>query len=68
MVGNWNPASPPSDPENADYAYNLAVSLDQIRQRKPALEYYQRALDLARDRQAMFDRNQVSARVAELQK
>lgn len=57
-----------SDPENADYAYNLAVSLDQIRQRKPALEYYQRALDLARDRQAMFDRNQVSARVAELQK
>ena len=32
-----------ADPENADFAYNLAVSLDHLRQPQLALEYYQRA-------------------------
>ncbi len=31
-------------PDNADYAYNLAVSLDQLRQHAAALSYYERAL------------------------
>lgn len=35
------------DPVNADYAYNLAVSLDQLGQREAAANYYQRAVDLA---------------------
>ena len=35
------------DPENPDFAYNLAVSLDQLHQTKLALEYYRRALALA---------------------
>jgi len=36
-----------NEPTNADYAYNLAVSLDRLRQTGPAAAYYQRALDLA---------------------
>lgn len=56
------------DPENADYAFNLAVSLDQLRQKKPALEYYQRAIVLAEKRAASFDPGQVRARVQELSK
>ena len=43
------------DPQNADYAFNLAVSLDQLRQKKTALEYYQRALALAGNHAASFD-------------
>jgi hypothetical protein len=55
-----------ADPENADYAFNLAVSLDQLRQRKSALDYYQRALALADKRPGGFDRAQAQARVREL--
>src|SRR5262245_10688593 len=56
------------DPENADFAFNLAVSLDQLRQKKPALEYYQRALALAEKRAASFDAGQARLRVQELSK
>ncbi len=57
-----------ADPENADYAFNLAVSLDQLRQDKPALDYYQRALALAQWHPTSFDRAQASARIRELQR
>jgi tetratricopeptide (TPR) repeat protein len=56
------------NPENADYAFNLAVSLDQLRQSKPALQYYQRALLLTELRAASFSRAQARARVQELSK
>lgn len=56
------------DPQNADYAFNLAISLDQLRQKKPALEYYQRALALAEKRAGTFDPGQARARVQELSK
>jgi tetratricopeptide (TPR) repeat protein len=56
------------DPENADYVFNLAVSLDQLRQKKTALEYYQRALALAGKRPATFDSAQARTRVQELSK
>jgi tetratricopeptide (TPR) repeat protein len=56
------------DPQNADYAFNLAISLDQLRQKKPALEYYQRALALAEKRAGTFDPSQARARVQELTK
>ena len=55
-----------ADPENADYAFNLAVSLDQLRQKRSALEYYQRALALAKTRPVSFDRDQAAARAQEL--
>jgi tetratricopeptide (TPR) repeat protein len=54
------------DPENADYAFNLAVSLDQLRQSKLALEFYQRALALSDKRAASFPPAQARARVQEL--
>jgi tetratricopeptide (TPR) repeat protein len=44
-----------AEPENADFAYNLAVSLDQLRQPKLALDYYRRAIALAEKRAAGFD-------------
>lgn len=56
------------DPENPDYAYNLAVSLDHLRQPKLALEYYLRALSLAGSRPVGFNTAQVEARVRELQR
>jgi tetratricopeptide (TPR) repeat protein len=57
-----------SDPENADFTFNLAVSLDQMHQKQPALGYYQRAISLAAARPASFDRVQANARVQELQR
>jgi len=55
-----------ADPENADFAYNLAVSLDHLRQPKNALQYYQRALVLAEKRGAAFDLQAARSRAAEL--
>jgi Flp pilus assembly protein TadD len=55
-----------AEPENADYAYNLAVSLDQLRQRQLALEYYKRALALTGTKPAAFDRAQVETRIRDL--
>ncbi|MQA42809.1 tetratricopeptide repeat protein, partial [Rugamonas aquatica] len=53
-------------PDNADYAYNLAVGLDRLNQPKLALKYYQRALALAQDHAAAFDRNALRLRLHEL--
>jgi len=55
-----------TEPENPDFAYNLAVSLDQIRQQKQALEYYRRALSLAQQRASSFDQALARNRVQEL--
>ena len=55
-----------TDPENADYAYNVAVSLDHLRQPKLALEYYRRALALAEKRSASFAPDAARARVQQL--
>jgi tetratricopeptide (TPR) repeat protein len=52
-----------AEPEHPDYAYNLAVSLDHLRQPNPALEYYQRALALAGNRAVGFNSAQVEARI-----
>ncbi len=54
------------DPENADYAFNLAVSLDQLHQGKLALEFYQRALALTDKRAASFNPAHARLRVQEL--
>lgn len=54
------------EPSNPDYAFNLAVSLDHLNQRKAALDYYRRALTLSSSRSASFDRPQVQARIEEL--
>jgi len=51
-------------PGNADYAYNLAVSLDQLQQFAAALNYYEKAL--AGGGAHRFDRAQAEARVQQL--
>jgi tetratricopeptide (TPR) repeat protein len=57
-----------ADPANPDYLFNLAVSLDQMRQPKTALQYYEKALAAADARPATFERSQVSERVRALQR
>ncbi len=54
---------------NPDYAFNLAVSLEHINQPKPALAYYQRALQLlGQGGAAAFDRAAVEARIVKLKR
>src|SRR5688572_8491542 len=55
-----------AEPENADFAYNLAVSLDHLRQPKLALDYYRRAVTLANARGASFDAAAAEERIAQL--
>lgn len=54
------------DAGNPDYAYNLAVSLDQLGQSKQAATYYRKALDLAKNRNARFRSADVESRLGEL--
>lgn len=51
-------------PDHGDYAFNLAVSLDQLRQYPAALTYYEKAL--ASGGAHRFDRAQAEARVQQL--
>ncbi|HLX80046.1 MAG TPA: tetratricopeptide repeat protein [Burkholderiales bacterium] len=55
-----------ADPDNPDFAFNLAVSVDQLRQPKLALEYYRRALELAEKRSASFNLESARTRVQQL--
>ena len=48
---------------NPDYAYNLAVSLDQIGQTRSALDYYHKALELADVSQVNFNSASVMTRI-----
>lgn len=52
---------------NADYAYNLAISLDKLDQPRLALEYYQRALQLAQKNGGNLDKAIVINRIQALQ-
>lgn len=54
------------DSSNPDFAFNLAISLDQLHQRQPAREHYQRALELASKRPARFDRQSARQRLEQL--
>lgn len=59
-----------TEPDNADFIFNLAVSLDQLHQDRLAAQYYQMALNAAdasgNPRAAGFDRAQVQKRIQEL--
>lgn len=55
------------EPDNPDYLFNLAVSLDQLHQAKLAAQYYGQALTAADKRPAGFDKQQVSDRLKKLQ-
>ncbi len=53
-------------PDNGDYAFNLAVSLEQLGQSEAALNYYQRAQEAAADSAVGFDRQSVARRIVAL--
>jgi tetratricopeptide (TPR) repeat protein len=57
-----------AEPENPDFAYNLAVSLDHVKQPKLALEYYRRAIALAQQRSSNFDKALAQNRIQQLTK
>jgi tetratricopeptide (TPR) repeat protein len=54
-------------PEQPDHAYNLAVSLDQLRQPRLALQYYREAMSLRAQQTAAFDADAVAARIQSLE-
>lgn len=53
-------------PDDPDYAFNLAVSLEHLGQPRAALEYYRRALQLSRARAAHFDTDAAHRRISML--
>jgi len=55
-----------SDPDNPDFAFNRAVSLDRLRQRAAALEHYRLALELAGKRSAQFPPDAARVRIEQL--
>lgn len=55
------------DRGNADYAYNLAVSLDHLSQPESALDLYREALALSRSRPASFEAATVRQRIRDLE-
>jgi len=55
-----------ADADNPDYLFNLAISLDHLRQPKLAAQHYRLALDAAQRRPAAFGRERVRLRLAEL--
>lgn len=54
--------------DNPDYAFNLAVSLDQLHQTRLAKQYYEHALNASEGRPAGFDRTQALSRLQALQR
>lgn len=72
-AGRWNEAQQAffkaytGDPEHPDYLFNLAISLDHLRQSKLAAQYYNQALAATGNRPASFDKAQAATRLRELQ-
>lgn len=56
-----------ADVRNADFAYNLAVSLDQLAQRKAALKFYRVAVELASQQPISFNVSAATQRISVLQ-
>lgn len=54
-------------PSNADYAFNLAIGLDQLGQSRLAADYYGKAIELARNTPHAFSSDAARGRLAELQ-
>jgi tetratricopeptide (TPR) repeat protein len=53
-----------AEPDNPDILYNLAISLEHMRQNKLAAQYYSQAIAAAQNRPAGFDKAQAAARLA----
>ena len=57
-----------AEPDNPDILYNLAISLEHLRQNKLAAQYYSQAIATAQSRPAGFDKAQAAARLQSLQR
>ena len=55
-----------SDDENADYIFNLAVSMDQLNKQQQAVSFYKDSLVKAVNKQVSFSRQVVQKRIKEL--
>lgn len=55
-----------SDHENADYIFNLAVSMDQLDKGQQAIKFYKDSLLKAKHKQVSFSREAVEKRINEL--
>ena len=72
--GRWNEAQQAyfraygAEQDNPDILYNLAVSLEHLRQNKLAAQYYSLAIAAAQSRPAGFDLVQAAARLQSLQR
>ena len=55
------------EPDNGDYLFNVAVSLDHLRQNKLAAQYYRMALSAAETRRSAFSADAAGKRILELQ-
>jgi len=53
-------------PGNAEYSFNLAVSLEQLRQPNAALDYYRRAREAAVGKAVGFELDELNRRIAKL--
>ncbi len=54
------------EPDNPDFIFNLAISLDHLHQGKLAAQYYGMALSASETRPASFNREQARNRIQEL--
>ncbi len=52
--------------ENADYVFNLAVSMDQLSKQEQAIEFYKECLLKSNNKQVSFSREAVKKRISEL--
>lgn len=72
--GRWNEAQQAyfraygAEQDNPDILYNLAISLEHLRQNKLAAQYYTLAIAAAQSRPAGFDPAQAAARLQSLQR
>ncbi len=54
------------DNGNADYIFNLAVSMDQLGKQQQAVAFYQKCLNRSVNKQVVFSREAVQKRITEL--
>ncbi len=72
--GRWNEAQQAyfraynAEQDNPDILYNLAISLEHLRQNKLAAQYYTLAIAAAQNRRSGFDPAQAAARLQTLQR
>ncbi|MCE2984617.1 MAG: tetratricopeptide repeat protein [Burkholderiales bacterium] len=55
-----------ADPGNPDYAFNLAVTLEHMRQPRLAYDFYRQAIEFAKSKRPSFDLSRAQSRLSAL--